>query len=272
MAAQVLSLKNLGSAPFHDRVQEAVANGLAPLVDSGDLTIDFTGRQFDKATYQLTFEARYSWTPANKSGSWRHPWMLGMTGEVYVDAITRRNYCTDVTRSGTCAPIFKRSPDELGRAIANTALHEIGHLFGLMDATSYKGADGDGHTGDERNPMFVDQLHSDYKPIVQDAARTTLYTIVSGDTLSAIARRIGFWRRLGGWQALYDFAGSDGRKNRERLRSGDPDLIFPGEQIWIPDVEVRRAWFRSVELKPKEFTKAQFDFMRAWVQAGKTIF
>ena len=141
-----------------------------------------------------------------------------------------------------------------------------------MDASSYKGADASGHSGDERNPMFVDLLHADYTPIREDAKRTTLYTIVRGDTLSGIAQRIGFWRRLGGWPALYDLEGKDGRRNRDRLRSGNPDLIFPGESIWIPDVDVRAAFLRRVELVPKTFTKAQMDTMRAFVQAGKTIF
>lgn len=51
------------------------------------------------------------------------------------------------------------------------------------------------------------------------------YTIVSGDTLSHIAAAAygdgTQWRRI--WRA-----------NQTRLRSGDPDLIYPGEVIVIP--------------------------------------
>ena len=48
-----------------------------------------------------------------------------------------------------------------------------------------------------------------------------MYTIRRGDTLSKIARRYGTsWRTL--WA-----------NNRTRLRSSNPDLIFPGERIQV---------------------------------------
>jgi hypothetical protein len=55
------------------------------------------------------------------------------------------------------------------------------------------------------------------------------HTIVKGEWLSKIAARHGMT-----WQELYNFDGGTGIPNRQRLRSGDPNLIFPGEVILVP--------------------------------------
>jgi hypothetical protein len=55
------------------------------------------------------------------------------------------------------------------------------------------------------------------------------YTVVEGDWLEKIAERFGM-----SWQELYAFDGGTGVANRERLRSGDPNLIYPGEVILVP--------------------------------------
>ncbi len=60
-------------------------------------------------------------------------------------------------------------------------------------------------------------------------AESVDYTIVSGDWLSKIAQRHGMT-----WQELYNYDGGTGTPNRQRLRSGDPDLIYPGEVIRVP--------------------------------------
>ena len=54
------------------------------------------------------------------------------------------------------------------------------------------------------------------------------YTIISGDTLWGIALRF-----LGNgllWRELYNY-----KDNKTRLRSGNPNLIYPGEKILIPN-------------------------------------
>ena len=58
----------------------------------------------------------------------------------------------------------------------------------------------------------------------------TEYVIQSGDWLSKIAQRYGMT-----WQELYNYDGGTGVQNRQRLRSGDPDLIYPGEVIMVPE-------------------------------------
>jgi len=56
-----------------------------------------------------------------------------------------------------------------------------------------------------------------------------IYTIVKGDYLSKIAKRYGMT-----WKQLWDYDGGTGRPNKIRLKSGDPDLIYPGEEIVVP--------------------------------------
>lgn len=56
------------------------------------------------------------------------------------------------------------------------------------------------------------------------------YTVVRGDNLTKIARRHGFAR----WQTLYRYP-----RNRDFRRLRDnPNLIFPGDQVFIPDREL----------------------------------
>ena len=58
-----------------------------------------------------------------------------------------------------------------------------------------------------------------------------VYTVRPGDTLSGIARRVGY----SSWQSLW-------KKNKKRLRSGDPNLIFPGEKIYYDTGGYTGAW------------------------------
>lgn len=56
------------------------------------------------------------------------------------------------------------------------------------------------------------------------------YTVVYGDWLDDIARRHG----MSGWKELWDYDGGTGKPNKLRLKSGDPDKIYPGEVIMVP--------------------------------------
>jgi len=270
MTARVLVVKDLSAAPFSARIQAQMEAAFKPLVDSGHLTFDFAGTSKDR-TYVLTFEAKYQWNSFERTSCQYLPFSLGVTGEVSLEAMRRANACSDVTKCSTCVPRYKNSPDELGKVIGNVAVHETGHLFGLQDAAAYKGADDAGHIGDPSNAMFSTLLHKDYALPHLDSARSKKYVVVEGDSLSGIARRIGWWPPKDGWRLLYDFKGKDGTVNKSLLRSGDPDLIFPGEEIWIPDFEERVKFLRSVQTHDQSFTKAQFDTMRTWLAAGRTL-
>jgi len=221
---QQLSIKNLSAVPFKADVEAMIKQAFAPLVDSGELQIDMTGTK--AGTYVLSFQGSYEWSDLSRRGCQFMPHDYGVTGTVSLEAIERKNFCTDVTKCHTCECQFRNSKDELGKQIGQTAVHEIGHLFGLQDAKAFAGADSSGESGDAANFMFAITSHKDYKRLEEDSQRTRKYTIVKGDTLSKIVLRIGF--RPPNWQKLYGFKGMDGKSNKELLRSGDPNLIFPG--------------------------------------------
>lgn len=64
-------------------------------------------------------------------------------------------------------------------------------------------------------------------PVVNGDANE--YVVRNGDWLDKIASRYGMTS-----QELYDYDGGTGRPNRDRLRSGDPDVIYPDEVIVVP--------------------------------------
>lgn len=270
MAKRILSLEQLGAVPFSSAIQTEIEKHLKPLVDAGVLEIDFTGKK--KGLYFMSFDMAITWGSTNQDRCWRYPGLFGETNAVFVGAIKGINYCENVRDRKTCAPVFKHSPDELGKQIAFTALHELGHQFGLNTKTSFAGAVEGGHTGDEHNFMFALPNHADYKDIRVDTRFTKKRTIKAGDTLSEIANQVGFRRWAAvqlPWKWLYEFKGQDGKANQQILRSGKPDLIFPGEEVWVPDYDARRKWRVGVELSPKSFTKPQLDSMTKWVDEGR---
>lgn len=60
-----------------------------------------------------------------------------------------------------------------------------------------------------------------------------VYTVRQGDYLAKIARAHGFSR----WQTIYDHSGNKSFRNRRP----DPNLICPGDQVFIPDNPPRQA-------------------------------
>jgi hypothetical protein len=272
MAARWLVLENVSDVPFRETVEAIIKKGFAALVDSKDLEIDFSGTRADKADFTLSFEKSYGWNDLDRRGCLYKPLYYGVTGTVQVEAIERKNFCDNVKRCDTCQPVFRRSADELGKMIGVTALHEIGHLLGLEGPGVFPGADGAGHSGDPGNGMFAITRHKDYNPIEEGGPRTRKYTIVKDDTLSGIAHRIGFWPASTiGWKQLYEMTGKDGTKNKNLLRGRDPNKIWPGEQIWIPDIAAWAAFYREAFLKDKSFSTEQVDAMRKFLKAGGSI-
>ncbi|HEY0671972.1 MAG TPA: LysM peptidoglycan-binding domain-containing protein [Longimicrobiales bacterium] len=60
----------------------------------------------------------------------------------------------------------------------------------------------------------------------QAAATSTTYTVKSGDSLSAIAKRE--YGDAGQWRRIFE-------ANRDQIK--DPDLIHPGQELKIPSRE-----------------------------------
>jgi len=266
MARRILSIKHLNSLPFSDEVGRRILLGLDPLIKAGLLEVDLKGVA-QKPDYTLQFVKRGITGALHRTGCWVHPGTAGVSGTVNPDAVSMRNFCRDVHRCDTCEPLFRRVANELGKALADTALHEIAHLLGVNDG----GDDGGGHTGDPGNVMFETRFHRDFSPLISDAKRTVKYRIVAGDSLSKIANRIGFVPPVGDWRTLYDFKGQDGKSNRALLRSGNPNLIFPNEEIWIPDATERLKYYRSVELQERSYSSEQLATMRRWIEEGQNI-
>jgi hypothetical protein len=66
--------------------------------------------------------------------------------------------------------------------------------------------------------------------ILQDCmVPASTHTIVLGDTLTEIGQRYGMT-----WRSIWDYDGDSGTPNSVRLRSGNPNLIYPGEQLLLP--------------------------------------
>jgi len=272
MAAKVLALTNFSGVPFREKVEAIIRKAFKPLVDSGDLTIDAGGAPGTTPDFALDFNPRYEWNDFDRRGCLYKPLYYGVTGEVLLEAIERKNFCANVTRCETCQRVFRASADEQGKMIGVTAIHEIGHLLGLIDAAAFAGANGEGHSGDPANGMFAINRHKDYNPVEEGGPRTKKYTIVSGDTLSGIAQRIGFWPAgTTGWKFLYDLKGKDGKRNRDLLRGKSPHKIWPGEEIWVPDPDAWTTFIRTAFLQDKSFTDEQIATMRKQLKSGGSI-
>lgn len=66
------------------------------------------------------------------------------------------------------------------------------------------------------------------------------YAIVDEDTLSQVSRRA--YGSAGYWPVIW-------RANQSRLRSGNPDLIYPGEIVFIPEIPELKAQDRPLARK-----------------------
>ena len=103
--------------PFADVVQRQIERAFEPLVTSAHLALDFTGSR-DEPKYSINFEEQYEWSARERRGCRRTALWFGVTGTIYVAAIRDYRFCTDVTNCKTCEPVFRRSPDELGKMLA----------------------------------------------------------------------------------------------------------------------------------------------------------
>lgn len=93
------------------------------------------------------------------------------------------------------------------------------------------------------------------------------YTIVTGDTLSGIAARA--YGRQSQWPKIY-------KANQMKLRSGNPDLIFPGEVIFIPELVDEKKMTRDITGETLEGREADdftliIDGIEVPVESGKVL-
>lgn len=59
------------------------------------------------------------------------------------------------------------------------------------------------------------------------------YKVKPGDTLSSIAKK----HRIDNWRIIYD----DEKKQKFRETRPDPNIIIPGDVIWIPGAEANKV-------------------------------
>lgn len=87
------------------------------------------------------------------------------------------------------------------------------------------------------------------------------YTVQKGDTLSGIAKRHGH----ADWRPLHNY----NTKVHKRLRSGDPNLIHPGEQLVIP--RSKKAYDEAIEHleKMRVVVKQEAHDLKAEMDATK---
>ncbi len=259
----VLVLKNFSKIPskHQDVVRKIITEAFKDLDDV--LRIDFSGNFKGEKKYTLTFVFAHTWNRFTKRGYryWTGPY--GMSGEVYVGILKKNNACEDINIEKSCTPLFPDKPEMLGKLIAFVAVHEIGHLLGLMDKSSYSGADDGGHTGDPTNFMFEINVNSEY--ITKKHERTFKYVIKEGETPKKIAKRRGW----GSVEELYNIKGIDGRTNREILEN--KKLPFTGTEIWLKSIPKSLEFVRRVELTDKSFNREQITTMKQWIKEGKDI-
>ncbi|MEE1938575.1 transglycosylase family protein [Streptomyces sp. TRM 70361] len=82
--------------------------------------------------------------------------------------------------------------------------------------------------------------HAAPKKSAGETAKTTAYRVVSGDTLFKIARAQDV---SGGWQEIYE-------DNREVI-GGDPNLIYPGQQLSLGGTAVQQKAAAKPEAQPQ---------------------
>jgi predicted Zn-dependent protease with MMP-like domain len=179
--------------------------------------------------------------------------------------------------AGSCVTAFLETQDSLGSLIANTTIHEIGHMLGMQDG----GYDGGGHTTDPDNYMW----NSRSIDLLNDFASSPFeYTVKAGDTLS------GIWHRyvngtldkcrvgppgltyLDVWQnednRAKGFVADPTKNGIAGRRANDPNWIYPGEKVSLPNNNLRTPAYRRKLpgfVGQKTFTKGQKDTMKRFI-------
>ncbi len=75
---------------------------------------------------------------------------LGLSGDIFLKSFRDNQICKVQGDSSTCEKVFPNTADMMGRAIANTVVHEAGHALGLD------------HVPATDNYMWTPELHPLY--------------------------------------------------------------------------------------------------------------
>lgn len=121
--------------------------------------------------------------------------------------VTGRTTTTERTGTGAIRPDFSRAGNAQS-ASPSGSRPDFGNVSGRVASTE--------------RPLRHGGAGSTGTPATRPQAQR--YTVVAGDTLSHIAQR--FYGDANRWPAIFD-------ANRDKL--SDPDRIFPGQVLRIPD-------------------------------------
>jgi hypothetical protein len=239
-----------------------------------DLDLDFSER--GGHDYTVTFSNDIPGLNANADSSRpdNNGSLFSGSTTVYVGGMKARRL--QVT-TDSCDVAFPETEAALGSMIANTTIHENGHMLGLDSG----GIDGAGHTKDPNNYMWSAESMS---PADTLASPLFIYTITSTDTLSRLVDRynrglldkchIGSsdlsWQDV--WQLKENKAfGFIAHPTKSGIRNripNDPNWIYPGEKVALLNINLRTADYRrklAGFMGRKTFTDDQIATMKKFI-------
>ena len=186
--------------------------------------------------------------------------------------------------SGSCEATFTARDDSLGSMIANTVIHEIGHMLGMDGG----GFDDGGHTTDRNNYMWS-ALSPPTAGSSAPAASTRVgdffeYTVKRGDTLSRIVQsyvagtldkcRVGPSGLT--YQMVWEhpqnrepgFVADPAKGKIPGRRANNPNWIYPGEKVALINHNLRTQGYKihlPGFLGKKTFSPDQIKTMKEFI-------
>ena len=116
MKPYVFKVANFSGCPFPGTVKSIVEEAFRPIPS---IAFDWKGTTASPED-TIFFDHTTDW-----------PRMLGMTGFIFLKSFRQKSICKTPNDVRTCQQLFPETPGFMGRAIANTIVHEVGHAFGL---------------------------------------------------------------------------------------------------------------------------------------------
>jgi predicted Zn-dependent protease with MMP-like domain len=255
-------------------LRKFVKTTIADDLSAFDLELDFAGSKAGRDLV-VTFTADSpGWAFGESDRSTLNGAALPGSSTIYVGAMKAIRLQTS---GANCEPAFLETEGSLGSMIANVTVHEIGHMLGMQDG----GYDDGGHTEDPDNHMWdpgsLPGGSTLASPVIE-------YTVKQGDTLSGIVHRyinstldkcrIGssFLTYMMVWQHPANkapgFVAHPTKSGILGRRANDPNWIYPGEKVALPNTNLRTQGYRATFpgfLGKKSFTSEQTEKMKRFV-------
>ena len=257
--------------PLRDFVKKTVTDEFS----SFDLELDFSGSKAGRDLV-VTFSREVPGWPAFGESTRSDINGVVQSGDsiIYVGAMRAMRLQTN---AGNCEPTFPETEASLGSLIANTTIHETAHMLGMQDG----GYDDGGHSKDLDNYMWDAGSLPGGTTMISPMFE---YTVKQGDTLSGIVQRYVHGLidrcRVGSTDLSYmmvwqlpankelGFVAHPTKSGVLGRRRNDPNWIYPGEKVALPNTSLRsQAYRRNFPgfLGKKSFTDDQKERMRRFI-------